>query len=337
MTEHDSSPERDSSPEHDNSPERVARRRKRSAHIQSTEQAARAANQYVTDGGRGPPLVVKIGGASAVDPAGAVEDIATLVDSGRDVIVVHGGSTAVDETLDRLGIEPTYVETPGGVTGRFTDEETMEVFEMVMAGKLNTELTTQFQNAGVDAVGLSGVDGGLLTGPRKSAVRVLENGKKKIKRGDHSGKITDVNTALLDALLAEGYTPVVSVPMLGENSDGSVTPVNADADRSAAAVAGAVGGELVLLTDVTGIYADPDDPETLIESATTPNELQAVQEAAEGFMTKKVMAATEALDGGSPAVYVGSANAERPVTAVLDGRGTTIHRGVVDESREADQ
>jgi len=246
------------------------------------------------DGGQ-PPVVVKIGGANAVDPEGAVDDIAALVESGREVVVVHGGSTAVDDTLERMDIEPTYVETPGGVTGRFTDAETMEVFAMVMAGKLNTELTTLFRNAGVDALGLSGVDGGLLTGPRKSAVRVLEDGRKKIKRGDHSGKITDVNSDLLDSLLDDGYTPVVSVPMLGEDDD-EVLAVNADADRSAAAVAGALGAELVVLTDVAGIYADPNDPETLIESAATPEELESVKDAAEGFMTKKVMAATEALE-----------------------------------------
>jgi len=307
---------------------------------QSTESAAHQANQLRSDGGRRPPVVVKIGGAKAVDPEGAVGDIASLVDEGRDVVVVHGGSTAVDDTLERMGIEPTYVETPGGVTGRFTDDETIEVFEMVMAGKLNTELTTLFRNAGVDALGLSGVDGGLLTGPRKSAVRVLEDGKKKIKRGDHSGKITDVNDELLAGLLMDNYTPVVSVPMLGENNDGSVTPVNADADRSAAAIAGAVGGELIMLTDVIGIYEDPDDPETVIDSASTPGELEAVKTAAEGFMTKKVMAATEALDGGSPAVYVADANSDAPVTEALGGSGTTIHRSVLDndgDPQEADQ
>ena len=305
----------------------------------SIASAAHQANQYLADGGSRPPVVVKIGGAKAVDPEGAVGDIATLVDERRNVVVVHGGSTAVDETLERMDIEPTYVETPGGVTGRFTDEETIEVFEMVMAGKLNTELTTLFRNAGVDALGLSGVDGGLLTGPRKSAVRVLEGGKKKIKRGDHSGKITDVNVELLTDLLANTYTPVVSVPMLGENRDGSVTPVNADADRSAAAIAGALGGELIMLTDVTGIYEDPDDPSTLIESASTPEELEAVKTAAEGFMTKKVMAATEALEGGSPAVYVADANSDTPVTDALGGSGTTIHRSVLDAETptEADQ
>ena len=288
-----------------------------------------------TDGGQ-PPVVVKIGGANAVDPKGAVDDIAALVESGREVVVVHGGSTAVDDTLERMDIEPTYVETPGGVTGRFTDEETMEVFAMVMAGKLNTELTTLFRNAGVDAVGLSGVDGGLLTGPRKSAVRVLEDGKKKIKRGDHSGKITDVNSDLLDSLLDDGYTPVVSVPMLGEDDD-EVLPVNADADRSAAAVAGALGAELVVLTDVAGIYADPDDPETLIESAATPEELEAVKDAAEGFMTKKVMAATEALEGGAPAVHVGDANRDAPVSSALDGAGTTIQASALADNGEITQ
>jgi len=300
----------------------------------SIESAAHRANQLLADGGTRPPVVVKIGGAKAVDPEGAVSDIASLVADGRDVVVVHGGSTAVDETLERMDIEPTYVETPGGVTGRFTDEETIEVFEMVMAGKLNTELTTLFRNAGVDALGLSGVDGGLLTGPRKSAVRVLEDGKKKIKRGDHSGKITEVNDELLADLLADNYTPVVSVPMLGENKDGSVTPVNADADRSAAAIAGTLGGELIMLTDVTGIYADPEDPETLIESASTAEELDAVKTAAEGFMTKKVMAATEALEGGAPAVYVADANSDNPVTDALGGTGTTIHRSVLDADED---
>ncbi|MDB2280253.1 amino acid kinase family protein, partial [Halorubrum ezzemoulense] len=129
-----------------------------------------------------PTVVVKVGGAKAVDPAGAVGDVAHLAANGRSVVVVHGGSTVVDETLERLGIEPEYVESASGVTGRFTDAETMEAFAMAMAGKLNTELTAEFRSAGVDAVGLSGVDGGLLSGPRKSAVRVVEDGKRKIRR-----------------------------------------------------------------------------------------------------------------------------------------------------------
>ncbi|SDQ89510.1 N-acetylglutamate kinase [Halopelagius longus] len=274
-----------------------------------------------------PPVVVKIGGARAVDPAGAVQDVAHLVANGREVVVVHGGSTAVDETLEELGEEPTYVETPGGVVGRFTDERTMEVFNMVMPGKLNTDIVATLREAGVDALGLSGVDGGLLTGPRKSAVRVIEDGKKKIKRGDHSGKITDVNDSLLTTLLGDGYVPVVTVPMLADDG----VPVNADADRAAAAVAGALGAQLVVLTDVAGVYEDPDDDATLIESVRTAAEFDALEEAAEGFMTKKVMAAKEALSGGATEVIVADANNRDPIVEALSGGGTHVYDTALDE------
>jgi acetylglutamate/LysW-gamma-L-alpha-aminoadipate kinase len=286
-----------------------------------------------TDGGvaERPPVVVKIGGARAVDPAGAVQDVAHLVANGRDVVVVHGGSTAVDETLEALGEEPTYVETPSGVAGRFTDERAMEVFSMVMPGKLNTDLVTTFREAGVDALGLSGVDGGLLTGPRKSAVRVVEDGKKKIKRGDHSGKITGVNASLLETLLGDGYVPVLSPPMLADDG----VAVNADADRAAAAVAGALGAELVVLTDVAGVYEDPDDETTLVESVSTPAEFEALDAAAEGFMTKKVMAAKEALEGGAAEVIVADANVRDPVVEALNGGGTHVSPGALEAGAEA--
>ncbi|WP_435126437.1 acetylglutamate/acetylaminoadipate kinase [Halobaculum sp. D14] len=295
-----------------------------------------------TDGGEQPPVVVKLGGARAVDPAGAIGDVAHLVANGRRVVVVHGGSTAVDDLLADLGRDPEYVETPSGVTGRFTDEATMEAFEMALPGKLNTEMVAALHGADVDAVGLSGVDGGLVTGPRKSAVRVVEDGKKKIRRGDHSGVPKAVNDALLTTLLDDGYVPVVSPPMLGEESDGDVTPVNADADRVAAAVAGAVGAELVVLTDVAGVYADADDPDTLIDAVTTAAEFADLEAAAEGFMTRKVMAAKEALEGGAVSVHVSDANARDPIVAALDGAGTRIDRAAVvdgdaDDATEVEQ
>jgi acetylglutamate/LysW-gamma-L-alpha-aminoadipate kinase len=272
-------------------------------------------------------VVVKVGGARAVNPAGAVADVAALVEEGEDCVVVHGGSTAVDETLDELGEQPEYVETPKGVVGRFTDERTMEVFEMVLPGKLNTDLTAQLRTDGVDALGLSGVDGGLLTGPRKSAVKVVEDGKTKIRRGEHSGKIESVNHELLESLLDDDYTPVVTVPMIADDG----TPVNADADRAAAAVAGTLGARLVVLTDVPGVLENPDDETTLIERAATPADLERVESAAEGFMGKKVMAATEALGGGAASVVVADANADSPVRAALDGGGTHLLPGVLGE------
>jgi acetylglutamate/LysW-gamma-L-alpha-aminoadipate kinase len=303
------------------------------------------------------PVVVKIGGARAVEPEDALADIAALVDGeaprasersssaelrsadrssgrspredgeqsdprddGTDVVVVHGGSTAVDDALEQMGMEPEYVETPSGVVGRFTDEETMDVFKMAIAGLVNTDLVTGLQEQAVDAVGLSGVDGELFYGPRKSAVRVVEDGKKKIRRGDHSGKIEAVNGDLLETLLADGYTPVASPPMLADDG----VAVNTDADRASAAVAGELGGTLVSLTDVEGVYRDPDDPGTLIERVETPEEYDELTDAAEGFMGRKVMAATEALEAGASEVVVASANADEPVRSALSGGGTHV-------------
>jgi acetylglutamate/LysW-gamma-L-alpha-aminoadipate kinase len=274
------------------------------------------------------PVVVKIGGARAVDPAGTLADVAGLVEGGTDVVVTHGGSTAVDDTLERLGMAPEYVETPEGVVGRFTDAETMDVFEMVLPGLLNTELVADLRSAGVDAVGLSGVDGGLLTGPRTPAVRVVEDGTKKIRRGDHSGRLESVDTDLLASLLADGYTPVVSPPMAGheQGTDGTqVTPVNTDADGVAAAIAGALGATVVFLTDVPGICTNPDDVGTLIETVEHPDEWAALTDAAEGFMGRKAMAIEDAIAGGAPEAVVADAGTDKPVTSALAGAGTHVH------------
>ncbi len=279
--------------------------------------------------------VVKIGGARAVDPEDAFADVADVRDAGADVVLVHGGSTKVDETLERLGIEPEYVETPGGVVGRFTDAETMEAFTMAM-GAIRTDLVAGLQAMGVDAVGLSGVDGTLLHGPRKSAVRVLEDGKRKIRRGDHSGTIEHVDGELLRTLLEAGRVPVAGPPMAGAD-DGTITPVNTDADRSAAAIAAALGARLVLLTDVAGVYADPDDPATLIERVETPAGMADLEAAAEGFMRRKVMAATEALEGGAAGVVVADANADAPVSAAIAGGGTHVLPGAIEDDAATDE
>ena len=306
------------------------------AHAELIDNGEVSAGGLRTDGGTvgggttGAPIVVKIGGARAVDPAGALQDIAHLRANGEEVVVVHGGSTAVDDALGDFGTEPRYVETAGGVKGRFTDEETMGVFTMAM-GKVNVDLVAALQNAGVDAVGLSGVDGGLLSGPRKSAVKVVEDGRKRILRGDHSGRVTNVNADLLETLIAGGYTPVVSVPMLGEE-EGGTTPVNADADRAAAAVAGALGATLVVLTDVPGLLRDPSDEATLIDAVTSPTDMDDAAAAAEGFMTKKVMAATEALEGGAERVVVSDANVRDPIIAALNGHGTRFSPAAVGRS-----
>ena len=262
--------------------------------------------------------VVKIGGTEGVQRDAALDDIADRVERDERTVVVHGGSGAVDDLHERLGVEPTYVESPSGMKGRFTDEETMEIFKMGMAGKVNTTLVEELVARDIDAVGLTGVDGRLLEGEHKDKVIAVEDGRKKVKRGDHSGKIEEVNDELLRLLLDEGYVPVVGVPMVSYEG----TAVNTDADRSAAAVAGAVGGCLVILSDVPGLLRDPDDPDSLVERVAYDEIDDAIEEYAEGKMKKKVYAAREALDAGAHDVVVASANVEEPVTNALEGKGT---------------
>lgn len=272
-------------------------------------------------------VVIKIGGAKAVESAGAISDIGRLRERGEQVAVVHGGSTRIDETLERMNLEPEYVETPSGVVGRFTDTDTMEVITMVLAGLVNVNIVAGLQSEGVDAVGLSGVDGALLTGPRKTAIRVVEDGTERIRRGEHSGRIEDVNVSLLERMLTAGYTPVTGPPMLADDG----VPVNTDADRVAAAVAGSLSATLVLLTDVPGVLENPDDHGSLIEGVRTPAELEAVEDVARGFMERKVMAAKEALQSGAASVIVGDGTIDSPVIGALNGAGTQFHAGVVQE------
>lgn len=266
-------------------------------------------------------VVVKIGGTEGVEREAALDDVAERAEN-ENVVVVHGGSGAVDSLHDRLGVEPTYVESPSGMKGRFTDEETMELFKMAMAGEVNTTVVEELQKRGADAVGLTGIDGRLLEGEHKDKVIAVEDGRKKVMRGDHSGKIENVNADLLRLLLDNGYTPVVGVPMV--SYDG--VAVNTDADRAAAAVAGALGARLVVLSDVPGLLRDPEDAETLVRRIAYDEIDDAIDEYAEGKMKKKVYAAREALDGGALDVAVASANVDEPVTRALEGDGTIFER-----------
>ena len=270
-------------------------------------------------------FVVKIGGTEGVNTQNVLDDLAARLERDPDerFVVVHGGSAVVDELGERLGHPPRYVESPSGMTGRYTDEETMEIFKMAMPGMINSDLVESLQGRGVDAVGLSGMDGRLLEGERKDTLIAMVDGKKKVLRGDHSGTIDRVNDELLTILLDAGYRPVVSVPMISHEG----VACNTDADRSAAAIAGALGCDLVLLTDVPGVYRDPDDEESLIESVAADELGRVKEEFAEGKMKKKVHAAGEALDGGAGRVVVGSANREEPVSAALDGTGTVFEGG----------
>ncbi len=261
-------------------------------------------------------MVIKIGGAAGNNWRKVVEDL----DGRRPLAIVHGGSQEVDDLAASLGLVPRVVRSPSGHTSRYTDRATMEALAMAIAGKVNLRLVAELQARGVPAVGLSGVDGGLLRGRRKAVLYDVSGGKTRVLRGDHSGVLEAVNADLLKLLLAQGFVPVVSPP--GVTAQGEL--INVDADRAAAAVAGALGAKvLVIFTNVPGLLRDPSDPTSLVPLVPL-SKLPWALDLAYGRMKRKLIAAREALEAGVGSVVIADSRVEHPVAAALEGRGTVI-------------
>ncbi|HFC08585.1 MAG TPA: [LysW]-aminoadipate kinase [Chloroflexi bacterium] len=265
-------------------------------------------------------LVIKLGGTEGVDFAAACEDIAALVSQGERVVVVHGGSAEANALGEALGAPPRFVTSPSGFTSRYTDRPTLEIFAAAVNGKVNTLLVEQLQQNGVNAFGLSGLDGRLLQAKRKGSIRIVENGKRKILRGDYTGKIQAVNTALLETLLSAGYTPVVAPLAVSEKGEA----LNVDADRAAAMIAAALHADtLILLTAAPGLLRNFPDESSLIAHMPAA-QLETALEYAQGRMKKKVLGAQEALAGGAKQVIIADGRIPHPIERALAGGGTHI-------------
>ena len=199
----------------------------------------------------GQTVVVKYGGA-AMTSAGlrsaVISDIVLMTCVGIHVVLVHGGGKEIDNNLKRIGIEPKFAD---GL--RITDPETMDVVQMVLAGKTNKDLVREIEMIGGKAVGLTGIDGGLIKAKKHESENV-----------DYGcvGDITEINTDPINDLLLKNYIPVVSTVALGDED----TPLfNVNADVAAAEIAVALGAKnLIFLTDVRGVMRDVHDEDTLI-------------------------------------------------------------------------
>lgn len=268
----------------------------------------------------GDMIVVKIGGVEGLGIEPLCADTAHLVGNGKQVVLVHGGSHETNVISEQLGKPPRFVTSVSGHVSRYTDRETLEIFAMVVAGRVNKLLVERLQGLGVNAVGLSGPDGRLLAGRRKSALKIVENGKRKVLRGEWSGVIQQVNVSLLRLLLDHGYTPVIAPLAISHQGE----MVNVDGDRAAAAVAAALRAEtLVLLSNVPGLLRDFPDESSLIRTIGR-GEVETHFPYAQGRMKRKLLGTREALEGGVRRVILGDGRIESPVSQALAGRGTVI-------------
>lgn len=251
--------------------------------------------------------VVKCGGT--IDPEPVCADVARL--DGR-VVVVHGGAPEIARLATELNVPQRTVISPAGVTSRHTDPAMLDVLTLAMTGRAKPRLLQALTSSGVRAVGLTGLDAGLLRARRKTAQRAVIGGRTIVVRDDHSGRVVAVESDLLHALLAAGFTPVVSPPATGEHGG----PLNVDADRAAAAIAAALKADrLVLLTAAPGVLTDLGDENSVLARCALPAD-GPVPHAATGGMHRKLVAAREALLGGAREVIIADGRIPRPLTEV---------------------
>lgn len=262
-------------------------------------------------------IVIKLGGAAGIDPSPLLEELAAMEEPW---VLVHGGNQELDALTRALGSEPEFFTSPSGHTSRRTTPATIDAMRMAYRGRINNDIVTRLQNLGVRAVGLSGVDGGILRAERKTAVRARIDGRTVVLRDDLSGKITHCDPALLRLLLDNGYRPVVTLPVWAD--DGHA--VNADGDRAAAVIAAALGASCIInLSNVPGLLRDVADPGSLVLRVPR-DRLGEADTLANGRFRNKILAAREALDAGVLRVILATADQEYPVSSALAGKGTVI-------------
>ena len=256
-------------------------------------------------------VVIKYGGNAMVNEElkqQVMEDIALLWLIGVKVVLVHGGGPEISDVMKKFGKEAVFVD---GL--RVTDKETVDIVQMVLAGKVNKSLVKLLQKKGGHAVGLSGMDGGLIEATMKD------------ERLGYVGEITKIRPQPITDLLEKNYIPVIST--VASDRDGHSYNINGD--TAAAYIAGALGAErLIMMTDIAGILRDKDDPSTLIPQLTISEAHKLYEEGViSGGMIPKVDCCIEAIHKGVKNVIIMDGRVPHSILMEIltdEGAGTMV-------------
>ena len=274
---------------------------------------------------QGQTFVVKLSGKVTEDHANLTslaEELALLHQVGIRICVVHGGGKQLSELASKLGIEQTIIDGR-----RVTDDATLEMAKMIFAGKINTDILAALRHRGIEAVGLSGVDGNIVQAEKRPPKEILnrETGvRDKIDFG-HVGDVVQINARLLTVLLDHGYLPVIS--SLGADAEGTVFNINADTIASEIAVQ-LRAEKLILLSDVDGIYLKAGDPKTKLSRVTASEAGELINSgAASGGMIPKLQSIVVLLKRGVHSAHIISGNNRNALLSEIftdKGTGTMI-------------
>lgn len=262
-------------------------------------------------------IVIKFGGSVLYDLHPSIIEDIRQISLNQKMVLVHGGGKEVTNIATKLGKEQRFIVSPTGIRSRYTDKETAEIYTMVMSGKINKIIVRMLVEAGIRAVGISGIDGNILKAIRKTKLTVLnEKGRKMIIEGGYTGKISSVETSLLNTLTGGGFLPVVSPIALSENYE----YLNVDGDRAAAYIAGNLKADKVIfLTNVNGLHLD----DKLVRNLTSSQAKEYLPKIGFG-MEKKILASTEALMIGAKEVIISSGKVSNPITSAINHIDCTV-------------
>jgi len=270
---------------------------------------------------KGKTFVIKFSGKVTEDRNNLLslaEELALLHQVGIRVCVVHGGGKQLTELAKKLGVVQTVIEGR-----RVTDDDTLELAKMIFRGKINTEILAALRNSGIHAVGLSGIDGGVIKAERRPPKDVLNRRTGETEKIDygHVGDVVEVDTRLINLLLENEYLPVIS--SLGADEDGKIYNINADTIASEIAVR-LKAEKLILLSDVNGIYLHPSDPGTKIDRLSTLEARELIDAGqATGGMIPKLESLISLLERGVGSAHViGATDRNGLLSEVFTDQGT---------------
>ena len=261
-------------------------------------------------------IIVKIGGGSTINIAGVIEDLAGL---DQQYVIVHGANALRDKLAQDLGQPKQVLTSVKGYTSVYSDEKLLDVMMMAYAGLRNKRIVELCQQHGINAVGLSGLDGKIVQGKRNQGIRVYQGKKLKIVR-DFSGKPQTVNLPLLQLLLDNGYVPVLTVPIIDESN----AAINTENDDVVRVLQQALEADTVInLIEAAGFLENQDDSASLIKTIPS-SELEAREQQVEGRMKRKMLAFRKLFEHGASKVIISDGRSEHPVKDALAGKGTVI-------------
>lgn len=261
-------------------------------------------------------LLIKIGGGAAINLPGVARDIKGLEDQ---IVVVHGANALRDDVAERLGVQKRVLTSVSGVTSVYSDAEMMDVMLMAYAGLRNKRIVELLQQSGVNAIGLTGLDGAMVRGMRNKGIRVREGGKKRIVR-DLSGKPVAVNRKLVTLLLENEYVPVITVPVIDERN----VAINSENDDICTLLAHALRPAWVIqLIEAPGLLADPDDPTSVVDHV-PPHQVPRWEDQLSSRMMRKMKAICRMVRPGATKVLIADGRTDTPIADALAGKGTVV-------------